>query len=267
MLVALAGPSSVAAQTVTAFASTPVFNSGGLALAVFNGGDLERLEGAARAAAASGVWAQDPSGGHRLLVVDGPSFLREPFASAFPDGFPDTVAITLVRPTAEAAPPAPPSAAPDTFTAEVAALTADESDARRAAAGHPGLRRDARLDAAAEAYARVVLDRDPYLRSESPHTLDGEPWDRATNAGYAWGGMAENLGMASAFRSTPEAATVAETMAEMWLDSPPHRENLLSPDYTETGVGCAAGTPASPSPSGSTPDLLVICVAMYAAPE
>lgn len=78
--------------------SGPVrFSSSGQALAVFSGGSTGQLETAARAEAAGGAWVQDAIGRFRLLVVDGPPFLRQEFAGAFPAGLWSNVAVTLVR--------------------------------------------------------------------------------------------------------------------------------------------------------------------------
>ena len=49
-------------------------------------------------------------------------------------------------------------------------------------------------------------------------------------AGYAWSGVAENIGAGSA----SAAATVAQ-----WLASPPHCQALMSAVYQEVGGSCA----------------------------
>ena len=48
-------------------------------------------------AGASGVWVQDATGTYRLLVVNGPAFLRASFGSAFTGGLAASTAVTLVR--------------------------------------------------------------------------------------------------------------------------------------------------------------------------
>jgi hypothetical protein len=55
---------------------------------------------------------------------------------------------------------------------------------------------------------------------------DDEPWLVGENIGWGQGGLATPRSMVSA-----------------WMDSPGHRENLLSADYTEVGLGLALGTP------------------------
>ncbi|MGE3856443.1 MAG: matrixin family metalloprotease [Dehalococcoidia bacterium] len=80
-----------------AFAQPVRFSPTGVAFTVFPGGDVEALELAAQAAGASGVWVQDAGGRFRLLVVNGPNFLRRQFDAAFPGGVPGSHAVTLVR--------------------------------------------------------------------------------------------------------------------------------------------------------------------------
>lgn len=76
------------------FAATPVFAPSGQALAVFGGGTVAQLEGAALAAQASGVWVQDALGAYQLLIVGGAAFIRDAFAARFPAG---VTAVTLIR--------------------------------------------------------------------------------------------------------------------------------------------------------------------------
>ncbi len=63
------------------------------------------------------------------------------------------------------------------------------------------------------------------------HDLDGKtPADRADDAGYKWRSLSENI---AARPETPKAAL------ESWMDSPPHRANILEDKYTEIGVAVA----------------------------
>ena len=78
------------------FAAVPVFDARGLASVVFMGGTVDQLETAALAAGANGSWAQDSSGAFQLLVVGGPSFLKDGFKTKFPSGF-GVTAFTLTR--------------------------------------------------------------------------------------------------------------------------------------------------------------------------
>lgn len=90
-----------------------------------------------------------------------------------------------------------------------------------------------RLDAAAAAHATDMAQRNYF----SHDSLDGRsPGDRITAAGYRWGGYAENI---AAGHTTP-----AEVV-DGWLASPGHCRNLMSPSYTELGVGRATSSSAT----------------------
>ena len=62
---------------------------------------------------------------------------------------------------------------------------------------------------------------------------DGSTWgDRATAVGYNWGTIAENV-----------AAGYADPADVMngWMNSAPHRRNILSGNFTQIGVSSVAG--------------------------
>ena len=48
------------------------------------------------------------------------------------------------------------------------------------------------------------------------------------------------------------------------MNSPPHRANIVAAEYTETGVGCATGRPASVRVNL---DFAVVCIAVYGTPR
>ncbi len=97
---------------------------------------------------------------------------------------------------------------------------------RRFKAAPPLVLSDA-LQRAALAHARDMADRS----SLSHAGRDGStPAERATRAGYRWRVVGENI---AAGQSTPEKV-VAE-----WLRSSRHCANLMSPDYSDMGVGYA----------------------------
>ena len=79
-----------------------------------------------------------------------------------------------------------------------------------------------------------------FFDHESPD--GGTLVDRLTGAGYLGGDDAwvvgENIGWGQGTLAT------ARSMVSAWMDSPGHRDNLLSRDYTEVGLGLALGTPA-----------------------
>ena len=78
--------------------ASPVFSTGGFALAVFGGGSSSQLEAAATRVGGSGAWIQNARGEFHLLVVNGPAFLRTQFDAQFRSGLPASSSVTLTRP-------------------------------------------------------------------------------------------------------------------------------------------------------------------------
>ncbi len=113
-------------------------------------------------------------------------------------------------------------------TVTPAALLVSTNDAR-AAEKLPPLRIDARLSEAAANKARDMVARG-YWSHDAP---DGtEPWVWIDEAGYSYSKAGENL--AKNF-STAQAAVTA------WLNSPSHRNNMLSADYSDVGFAAVEG--------------------------
>ncbi len=79
------------------FSSTPNFGTGNAAQVVFTGGSVDQLESATSAGGGAGAWVQDASGVFHLLIVGGPSFLKEAFSATFPGGFATMTAVTITR--------------------------------------------------------------------------------------------------------------------------------------------------------------------------
>jgi len=71
------------------------------------------------------------------------------------------------------------------------------------------------------------------------HTADGDsPGNRANRHDYAFGLISENI--AYAFNSAGfTAESLDKQLMEEWKHSPGHRENMLDPDATETGMAVA----------------------------
>ena len=113
-----------------------------------------------------------------------------------------------------------------TVRAEMLRLT---NDARREAR-RPPLRLETHLVACAQRYAELMLQRSHY----GHHDPDGGTVrERSAAAGYAsYSALGENIAQGQ--------FTVSEVM-EGWMNSPGHRENLLSPMFTEVGFGVAFG--------------------------
>jgi uncharacterized protein YkwD len=113
---------------------------------------------------------------------------------------------------------------------------------QRAAHGVGPLTENATLTTASTGYSQRMVAQG-FFNHESPD--GGTLVDRLTGAGYlgeddAWV-VGENLGWAQGSLAT------ARSMVTAWMGSAGHRENLLSRDYTEVGLGLALGTPSDHS--------------------
>jgi uncharacterized protein YkwD len=92
----------------------------------------------------------------------------------------------------------------------------------------PPLKMNPKLMEAARKHAANMA-----AQEKMDHVLDGKnPADRATAAGYKWRAVGENV---AAGQKTPKEVVKA------WMDSPPHRENILNDAYNEIGVAVAKG--------------------------
>lgn len=95
-----------------------------------------------------------------------------------------------------------------------------------------GLAANAALAATARAHSADMLARD-FFDHENPDSCSSSC--RATNAGYAWRMVGENIYMLEGFDfSSDETAAM---IVSGWMESPGHRANILRDGYTETGVG------------------------------
>jgi uncharacterized protein YkwD len=91
----------------------------------------------------------------------------------------------------------------------------------------PPLRRSATLERAASAHARDMAQRGSMSHAGSDGSTAAQ---RVTRAGYKWSAVAENV--AAGQRD-------ADRVVNSWLSSPGHCANLMSPEYSETGVAFA----------------------------
>ena len=112
----------------------------------------------------------------------------------------------------------------------------------RAAYGVGALVENATLSSASAGYSQRMVAQG-FFDHESPD--GGTLVDRLTGAGYLgdddpWV-VGENIGWGQG------ALATARSMVAAWMDSPGHRANLLSGDFTEIGLGLALGTPADQS--------------------
>ncbi len=153
--------------------------------------------------------------------------------------------VTIVAGCASAPSPAPasrpsapsrpagsaPAAAPTSLN--VAAVTdemVNRTNASRRAAGLPGLTKSVNLMQAAQLQADQMVKA-----GRMEHELPGQPYptlkSRLAAVQYDVRAAGENI--AEGQRGAAEALAT-------WMDSPAHRANILSKDYTEVGTGVAA---------------------------
>jgi uncharacterized protein YkwD len=111
---------------------------------------------------------------------------------------------------------------------------------QRAAHGLAGVTPNADLRQAALSHSKEMID-ESYFEHTSPAGLTF--MDRIESTGYMQGALTwtvgENLVWGSGPLSTPQALVTA------WMNSPPHRENLLRPSFREIGLAALPGTPVS----------------------
>lgn len=109
------------------------------------------------------------------------------------------------------------------------AVVTDATNKARASEGQAALTRNPLLDEAARLKAEDMA-KNGYFAHWSPTGLS--PWYWFEEAGYTYVHAGENL--AVHFTDSGE-------VVEAWLDSPTHRANILSGNYSEIGIGTAEG--------------------------
>ncbi len=113
----------------------------------------------------------------------------------------------------------------DAYTAQVFSLV----NQRRQAAGLPPLAVEPRLANSAATYAKVLADSNTFSHTgpdgSTLVTRDeaaGFPFTVQIGEVLAWGSSGWTPG----------------EIVQAWMDSPPHREEIMSPVYTRAGAGC-----------------------------
>lgn len=103
-----------------------------------------------------------------------------------------------------------------------------ESNQARAQLNRRQLASSAQLMSAAQMKAEDMAKGHYFAHTAPDGTV---AWDYFKKVGYKYEIAGENLAI------TNESS---ESVIQGWLNSPTHRENLLSPDYTDMGIGMAA---------------------------
>jgi uncharacterized protein YkwD len=205
---------------------------------------------------------------------------------------------TATRPTSPETEPRQPFAASTRYGAAIdpdrldpALLSSaihEQTDLRRRKEGKPRLERDARLDEAARMHA-AAMARHNYLSHTDPHRSERRtPADRARLAGFRPRFLAENVATHFAiqyesgrkvipvntrdgtrFSYRPGAPPIpphtygsfAASLLDSWMESPGHRENILSDDPNFFGSGCSARS------AGQDQIPKLFCVQLFGRPE
>lgn len=141
------------------------------------------------------------------------------------------------KPAAPAPAPAPqqpsqPSAEPtEQAPQQTAGLSAveqkvlDLTNAERAKSGLKPLAADAKLMDAARVKS-ADMRQNNYFSHTSP--VHGSPFDQMKAAGISYKKAAENIAMGQ---------RTAEEVVKGWMESPGHRQNILTPEFTHIGIG------------------------------
>lgn len=140
-----------------------------------------------------------------------------------------TVFAVDAEPEASAEPPAV------AMTTQVAKAIIEKTNQFRAEHDLPALVKNGELCKAATKFAKFMARTGKY-----GHHADGKsPAKRAEAAGYEYCVIRENI----AYRTNTGEVTadsLTEVFTQGWIDSPPHRENMLGKYITETGVAIAS---------------------------
>jgi len=127
------------------------------------------------------------------------------------------VAVLAIAPAASAGP---------RLNAFERAVIAELNDAR-AAQGLAALRPCRGLNRAADRHSRDMLRRDFFDHPSS----DGTPFDRRVRRFAKVSSVGETLA------ALPQRTGGAETVVQMWLESPAHRGIVLAPGFRRIGIG------------------------------
>ena len=142
-----------------------------------------------------------------------------------PEPAPEPAVVEAPRPTPPAPRPAPPARSLATIVDTVFLLTNRE----RARASLTPLRRNADLTRAAQLQAEQMA-----AAGKLAHEVPGSRYPtlaaRLRLVGYSYRAVGENVA---------EGYTSGAALMAGWMTSAPHRANVLSARYTETGVGMA----------------------------
>jgi len=124
----------------------------------------------------------------------------------------------------------------DTIEALIFKLTNEERNKK----GLKNLELDERLKIAARQHSNDMLKK-KYLSHNSRDAVNKTLLQRIYNSGLPVLGVgenvAENIGGSVGFLQKNHPDSLAKLVMKEWMESPPHRKNILDPDFTHIGVG------------------------------
>jgi uncharacterized protein YkwD len=121
--------------------------------------------------------------------------------------------------------------------AQVEDLVFAMTNRARQARGLAPFLQDEELRGVAQAYSDAMLVRQFFDHTDP----DGVSFDKRISGQYPHWVYAMGENIWTAFGYPPGAAPkLAQEIVTDWLNSPDHRENILSPDFTHLGVGISA---------------------------
>jgi uncharacterized protein YkwD len=160
--------------------------------------------------------------------------------------------LALVARTSNGGADAVPASSCGAVGLEPAALGTGESrrlilcllNEERASQGLAPLQQRAELELASQHHSEDMVAR-RFFEHDTPDGVD--PQQRMLAAGYRSDNAitGENIAWAAGERATPFE------LVDLWMHSPPHRENILRREFTEVGVGLAPGAPVTPRSDGA----------------
>jgi uncharacterized protein YkwD len=129
-------------------------------------------------------------------------------------------------------PTTPPTPIADSVISDMEAEILRLTNIERAAAGLSPFSSDTKLREIAALHSEDMLANE-YFEHEDPAGCSSSC--RATNAGYRWRAIGENIYMMSGY--SLNATKMAAQVVAGWMDSPGHRANILGTSFVESGVG------------------------------
>jgi uncharacterized protein YkwD len=123
-------------------------------------------------------------------------------------------------------PKRPASPTPD----QVAAAIVEAINNERRKRNLKPLREDPRLTQSARSHSEAMAKQGFFDHTDKQGR---GPAERVTATGYRWRMVAENIAMNNGYKDPARSAV------EGWMKSSGHRTNLLTPEFTDTGVGVA----------------------------